>query len=175
MIEKYKPDMYMKNIYEIDYKKLKNMGIKCILLDLDNTLVPFNVKFPSRKIKDIIERIKDKGFKVIIFSNSSKSRLKPFKDKLEVDCAYSCRKPSTYKFKKILNLYKYNESQVAIIGDQLVADILGGNKCGIYTILVDPIQKKEFIFTKFNRMIEKVIYKKFKNKNILKKGNYYES
>lgn len=174
MIEKFKPDMYVKSIYDIDFKKLKNMGIKCLLIDLDNTLVPYNVKVPSRKIKDYIERIKDKGFRVIIFSNSARNRLKPFKEKLEVDCAFSCRKPSTFKFKKVLNIYKYNESQVAIIGDQLVTDVLGGNRVGIYTILVDPIQKKELIFTKFNRMIEKIIYRKFRNVNIFEKGKYYD-
>ncbi len=174
MIEKYKPDMYKKSIFDIDYKKLKNTGIKCLLLDLDNTLVPFYVKTPSKKIKDMVERIKEKGFKVIIFSNSPKSRLRPFKDKLEVDCAYSCKKPFTVKFKKILKQYKYNESEVAIIGDQLVADILGGNNAGIYTILIDPLQKKEFIFTKFNRFLEKIILKKLSNKKMFNKGQYYD-
>jgi len=72
MIELYKPDMYRKSIYDIDFKKLKSYGIKCILFDLDNTLVtPFGKKI-SRKLKDYIEGLKDSGFKVIIFSNSGK-------------------------------------------------------------------------------------------------------
>ena len=71
-MEKYVPDMYKKSIYDIDYKKLKKNGIKCILFDLDNTLVPYYKNKPSRKVKDFIERVKDMGFKVIIFSNSNK-------------------------------------------------------------------------------------------------------
>ena len=54
MIELYKPDMYKKDIYSIDYKKLKSYGIKCILFDLDNTLVPYYRKKPPRKLKDFI-------------------------------------------------------------------------------------------------------------------------
>ena len=57
MLELYKPDMYKKDIYSIDYKKLRSYGIKCLLFDLDNTLVPNNIKKPSRKVKDFIERL----------------------------------------------------------------------------------------------------------------------
>ena len=74
MIELFKPDMYVKDIYAIDYKKLKSYGIKCILFDLDNTLVPYYKKKPTRKLKDFIENLKDIGFKVIIFSNSNSIR-----------------------------------------------------------------------------------------------------
>lgn len=174
MIELFKPDMYMKDIYSINYAKLKNFGIKCILFDLDNTLVPSFKNKPTRKVKDLIEKLKDMGFKVIIFSNSNKKRLTPFKNVLEVDCSYSSKKPFSKKFKKVLKEYKYNQSEVAIIGDQIVTDIYGGNKVGIFTILVKPINSKELIFTKFNRIIERKIIKKLERRNIFKKGEYYE-
>lgn len=174
MIELFKPDMYVKDIYSIDYKKLKSFGIKCILFDLDNTLVPSFKKKPTRKLKDFIEKIKDMGFKVIIFSNSNKKRLLPFKNVLEVDCSYSSRKPFQKKFKKVLNEYKFSQSEVTIIGDQIVTDIYGGNKMGIFTVLVKPINNKELFFTKINRVIEKQIIKKLEKKNIFKKGEYYE-
>ena len=174
MIELFKPDMYVKDIYSIDYEKLKSYGIKCILFDLDNTLVPCFRKKPTRKLKDFIERIKDMGFKVIIFSNSKKKRLQPFKNVLEVDCSYSSKKPFQKKFKKVLKEYNFSQSEVAMIGDQLLTDIFGGNRLGIFTILVTPINGKEFIFTKFNRTIEKRIIKKLERKNIFKKGEYYE-
>lgn len=174
MLEKFKPDMYKKDIYSIDYKKLKSMGIKCIMFDLDNTLVPYNVNKPSRKIKDMIERLKDKGFKIIIFSNASKKRLLPFKDKLEVDCSASSKKPCRKKYRKVLKEYKYKENEVAMVGDQIVADILGGNRVGILTVLVDPLQKKEYFFTKFNRIYEKLIMRRLKRRKLFQKGNYYE-
>lgn len=174
MIELFKPDMYMKDIYSINYNKLKNYGIKCIMFDLDNTLVPCFKNKPTRKIKDLIEKLKDMGFKVIIFSNSNKKRLTPFKNVLEVDCSYSSRKPFSKKFLKVLKEYKYNQSEVAMIGDQIVTDIYGGNKVGIFTVLVKPINKKELFFTKINRIIEKNIIRKLEKKKIFKKGEYYE-
>lgn len=174
MLELYKPDMYMKDIYAIDYKKLKSFGTKCILFDLDNTLVPDHIKKPTRKIRDFIERLKDMGFKVIIYSNSNKKRLTPFKKALEVDCSASSRKPSNRKLKKILVEYKYAESEVAIIGDQLMTDIYGGNKMGIFTVLVDPISKREHIGTKLNRIMENSKIRKLKRRKLFERGCYYE-
>lgn len=174
MLELYKPDVYSKDIYNIDYKKLKLCGIKCLLFDLDNTLVPLYLKRPTRKVKDFIEILKDMGFKVIIISNSGKNRLLPFKRILEVDCAASSKKPSKNKYIKIMNEYKYNESEIAAIGDQIVTDIFGGNRIGIYTVLVDPISRREYIWTKFNRIKEKIIIHKLKRKKLFEKGIYYE-
>ncbi|MBE6138691.1 MAG: YqeG family HAD IIIA-type phosphatase [Firmicutes bacterium] len=173
-MEVYVPDMYQKSIYAIDYQKLYNRGIKCLLFDLDNTLVPVKMKTPSKKIKNLFNDLKDKGFKVIIFSNSSKNRLKPFKDELEVDCAASAKKPFKKKFLQILNEFGYQINEVAIIGDQMLTDVVGGNKIGITTILVNPISKKDLFFTKFNRLIEKRIMKKLRNKDLFVKGRYYE-
>ena len=174
MIELYKPDMYKKDIYSIDYKKLKSYGIKCILFDLDNTLVPYYKVKPTRKLKDFIERLKDMGFKVIIFSNSNKKRLTPFKNILEVDCSYSSRKPRQGKFKKVLSEYKYSQSEVAIIGDQIPTDIFGGNRIGIFTVLVKPISSNELIWTKINRIYEKRLIRKLEKIGIFKRGEYYD-
>lgn len=173
-MNKFLPDIYQKNIYTINYDKLKERGIKCILFDLDNTLAANNEKVPSQKLIDFISELKKKEFKIIIFSNSHKNRIKPFKEALMVDAAYLASKPLKRKFLKVMNIYKYNESEIAIVGDQLLTDILGGNSVNITTILIDPINKKDGIFTIFNRMIEKNIFKKFKSDNLLEKGKYYE-
>ena len=61
-----------------------------------------------------------------------------------------------------------------MIGDQLFTDVLGGNKMGIKTILVNPVSKKDFIFTKMLRRIEDSIFKKLEKRGIYKKGKYYE-
>lgn len=168
------PDMYQKSIYHIDYDKLKEDGIKCLLFDLDNTCVPFKDKEPNKKLRDLFETLKDMDFKVIIYSNATKKRLTPFKNVLGVDCSASSRKPSTNKMLKIIKLFNYNLSDVAIIGDQLYTDILCGNKVGIKTILVNPMSKDDLIFTKMFRFLEKGKFKKFAKMGILKKGKYYE-
>lgn len=173
-MENYVPDIYIKSIYSIDYEKLQSKGIKCLLFDLDNTIAPLSLKTPNRKIKRFIGELKDMGFKIIIFSNSGKSRLKPFKDSLDVDCAYNCHKPMRKKFDIILRDYKFSISEVVIIGDNLVTDILGGNRVGITTILVNPLSSKERVVTKISRLYENFMIKKLSKKNLLIRGKYYE-
>lgn len=168
------PDMYQKSIYHINYEKLKEDGIKCLLFDLDNTCVPFKEKDANKRLIDLFEMLKDMDFKVIIFSNATKNRIMPFKNSLNVDCSASSRKPSTKKLLKILKLFKFDLSEVVLIGDQLYTDILCGNRAGIKTILVNPMSKDDLFFTKIFRFLEKRKYKKFAKMGILKKGKYYE-
>lgn len=174
MLEKFIPDIYQKSIFTIDYKKLKLCGIKCLIFDVDNTLAPISVEKPSRKVKDLFEKLKDMGFKVVIMSNAPKKRLSPFKEILEVDCAASSRKPLPTKFRKVLHDYHFNVDQVAIIGDQLMTDVFGGNKIGITTILVNPISSKDQFFTHITRFLENIIMRKANKKEIFTKGQYYE-
>ena len=168
------PDMYQKSIYSINYEKLYNCGIRCLLFDLDNTCVPYVEKVPSKKLIDLFDYLKDMGFKVILFSNATKKRLEVFKNTLVVDCSYSSRKPSKRKFLKVLKMYNFDLSEVAIIGDQLFTDILGGNRVGIKTILVNPMSKKDMPLTFIFRILERGQFKKFKKRGILKLGEYYE-
>ncbi len=172
-MENFIPDIYQKNIYDIDYQKLKKQGIKCLLFDLDNTLVPVKESVPSENVKDLFMYL-EKNFKVIILSNSGKKRLIPFKEGLNVDVAASAHKPSKKKYLKIMNLYKFKEYEIAAIGDQLLTDIYGANRVGVTSILINPIGDYEKIWTKVNRFIEKFIYRKLKKKNILVKGSYYD-
>ncbi len=173
-MENYIPDAYVKSIYYIDYEKLKEKGIKCILFDLDNTLAPLSIKKPNKKLKELIIKLKKMGFKIIIFSNSGKVRLKPFKEELEVDCAFNCKKPMRKKFDLILKEYKYAISEIVIVGDNIITDVLGGNKVGITTILVNPISNKEKTTTKISRIYEKRIIKKLSKKELFYRGKYYE-
>ena len=168
------PDMYQKSIYHINYEKLKEDGIKCLLFDLDNTCVPFKDKEPNKKLVDLFERLKDMDFKVIIFSNATKKRITPFKNGLNVDCSAKSKKPNTNKLMKVIKMFGYDLSEVVLIGDQLFTDILCGNRAGIKTVLVNPMSKDDLIFTKFFRYFERKKFKKFAKKGILVKGKYYE-
>lgn len=173
-MEQYIPDVYQQSIYTINYKKLKERGIRNLLFDLDNTLVPVNIKEPNEKIQELFHDLKKQGFNIVIFSNSPKCRLKPFKDILEVDCCPSACKPRPNKFLTVMNSIQGSVSETAIIGDQMLTDIKGGNRVGITTVLINPISNKDHIFTKFNRFYEKKIMKKLRDKNLFVKGRYYD-
>ena len=173
-MEKYVPDIYQKSIYTVDYSKLLSRGIKCILFDLDNTLVPPHSYDLPQKAKDLIISLKQKGFKVIIFSNSPKIRVKTFRDFFDVDSIHCACKPLQGKFKKMIRDYGFQVNEVAIIGDQLLTDIVGGNKAGITTILVNPISKKDHIFSMLGRKIEKRKMKQLRNRDLFCKDRFYD-
>lgn len=173
-MEKYVPDLYQKSIYTIDYSKLKNRGIKCLLFDLDNTCIPYVDRTPSKKLKDLFDKLTEQGFKVIIFSNSPRERLASFKKELKVDCCAKAGKPRKKSFIKVMELYKFDLSEMAIIGDQLVTDIYGGNRVGIMTILVNPMSNIDMPFTKIHRFIENRKIKKMNKQGIFTKGEYYD-
>ena len=99
------PDVYQKSIYTIKYEKLKENGIKCLLFDLDNTCVPYVDRVPTKKLKNHFDKLQDMGFKVIIFSNSPKERLKPFKKELNVD--FDDANIDGTKFEANANKYKF--------------------------------------------------------------------
>lgn len=174
MLEKFVPDIYQKSIYDINYDTLGKRGIKCLIFDLDNTLVPVTVKKPTKKVSDLFEDLKRKGFKLIIVSNSPKKRVAPFKDYLCTDSAYFSFKPLKRKYNKILKSYNYKKEEIACIGDQLLTDIWGANRMDFLSILVNPIGKTDFTLTKLNRFVETSIYDKLKKQDLLKKGRYYE-
>ena len=173
-MKKYVPNIYQKSIYLIDYTKLLTKGINTLLFDLDNTIISKNTKEMPSKTKDLFISLKQKGFKIIIFSNSPKKKVNKYKEYLNVDGIHMALKPFSKKFKKVINNYNLDPNKTAIIGDQLLTDILGGNKIGITTILVNPLTDKDSIFTVFNRFIEKRIIKKLTQNNLFEKGRYYE-
>ena len=168
------PDIYAQSIYSIDYEKLKKINIKCLLIDLDNTIAPVDIKEPDKKIKELFNELECMGFKIIIISNSPKNRVRPFKEHLNVDSAYSAHKPFSKKYSKILNNYKFKDTEIACVGDQLFTDILGANRNNLTSILVNPMSSNDYFWTKINRYFEKKVYKYFEKREILIRGKYYD-
>lgn len=171
-MEKYVPDMYQGSIYTINYKKLKKQGIKCLLFDLNNTLASYETEAPTDELRELMFEL-EKDFKVIIVSNSPKNRVRPFKEKLNIDAAFNSKKPSKKKFKKIMQMYNFKDTEIALIGDEIIADIFGGNRMGFTTILVNGISEEEPLHTRIIRKFENRIIKKLNNLGILFKGEYY--
>lgn len=171
-MKKYIPKHYYKSIFTINYEKLLKENIKCLVFDLDNTIACTNQKIPDEKIINHSEYLKKLGFKIIILSNALKSRVKPYKDMLNIEsCHFAC-KPLKFKYKYILKKFNFHPNEIVAIGDQLFTDIKGANKMGIQSILITPISAKENIITRINRIRENHIYKKLEKAEILKRGIY---
>lgn len=174
MIDKFVPDIYAQSIYRIDYEKLIKKGIKCIIFDLDNTIAPVDVLTPSKESIDLMFKLKEMGLKIVLMSNSGRKRVEPFRNSLEIDSCADAKKPFKKSYNKITSIYKFNLEEIACVGDQLLTDIIGANKMGMTSILINPISKKDRIITKPNRIIESIIMKILGAKDAFKKGQYYD-
>lgn len=173
-IDKYIPSMYKKDIFDINYKLLKEKGIRCIIFDLDNTLLIFDEEKVSKKTIELIKVLK-KDFDIIVMSNNFKRRISSICDCLDTNFVSFALKPLSKGFNEVKKRYKYENHEICIIGDQLISDVLGGNRANIMTILVDPISSNDLKITKINRILERYILKKLTKINVLERGKYYES
>ena len=164
------PDYYVKSIYHINYNKLKEMGITNLIMDIDNTLMPWGSKVADKKVKEFIKGLKLKGFKICILSNRKKTNVTSFIDDMDVLFFSFGRKPMKIMFMGALRKLEAKPDSTCIIGDQIFTDVFGGNSCGITTVLVDPIDNEEFSGTKWLRRMERNIRKKLKYERELTLG-----
>ena len=169
----FRPKMYKKNIFEIDYNKLKEMGIKCLVFDLDNTLGSVEHKKCPRNTKKLIKELQ-KDFLVLVCSNNFKSRVKPYLEDLGIGGVCFSMKPFTYGLNKIKKQYNLKKKEMCLIGDQIVTDIICGNSFKILNILVDPLTDKDLKITGINRKLEARIIKFYKKRGLFERGKYYE-
>ena len=167
------PKMYKKNIQDINYNKLKDLGIKCLVFDLDNTIALIDQDLLTKEVELFLKDLK-RSFIIVIISNNVENRVKKYADILECSYVYKACKPFKKGFKQISKKFNLNPNEIAVIGDQLITDIMGANLFKAYPILVDPMAKKDLKISYFNRLLEKQIFKKYKKKNIMKKGEYYD-
>ena len=170
----FKPDMYKNNIYEIDYKKLKKIGIKILVFDFDNTIVEAGNHVVSDKLKELFIELK-KTFEVYIISNTlNKPKIDKFASSCGVSYVYDARKPSLKGYKQVARFNDIEKNKICMIGDQLITDIWGAKRMGFFSILVDPINLNEWFGTRINRFLEKIIFKKLYKKYKIEKGKYYD-
>lgn len=168
----FKPKMYKKNIFEIDYEKLKSLGIKCLIFDLDNTLGLIEQKKCPRNTKKLIKSLQN-DFLVLISSNNTKDRITPYLKDLGVGGVSFSLKPLTRGLRKIKRNYNLKKKEMCMIGDQIVTDVLSGNRFKIYTVLVDPLGEKDLKITGLNRKVEAKIVAKYEKKGLFERGKYY--
>ena len=129
------------NIYEISGAALGRRGIRLLLADLDNTLVPYGVPLPDEKLKGWRDELAAHGVPLFILSNNRhESRPRTFAQALDVPYIGHAGKPKTASFVKAMEQMGVAPEQTAIVGDQIFTDVLGGNRAGVATILVRPIR-----------------------------------
>jgi len=161
-INLFRPNFYFKKITDINPLFLKDLKIKTILLDVDNTLTPPDSNILFEGVKSFLENLKNENFKIIIVSNNDEKRVSSFAKIVNLPYIFHAHKPLTFKIKKYLKCKKHD---VVVIGDQILTDILMANLASFKSILIEPQSKDpERLSFKVKRSFEKYLMRK-ENKN----------
>lgn len=161
-MKKFTPNLMVKDLRAIPLEELKAKGIKYMLFDVDNTIVPYNSQGLTQDTIEWFEIPRAMGFSMAILSNNNEERLTPVSEKLGIPFIARSKKPTSNGAKRAMTLLKATPRETALVGDQLITDILCGNRMGFYTIVVEPINKQELWVTRFNRNFERLIYRSIK-------------
>lgn len=159
------PNLYLKKVEDITIETLIKNKIKLLILDVDNTLIDY-YKNLSEDIINWAKDMRGQGIKLYILSNTNnEKKVKDVAEKLKVQYKYFAMKPFKSGFKYVQQQTNIKPENIAVVGDQIFTDILGGNRCEMFTILVDPIDgKKDYWYTAWKRPIENNIKKKYKGR-----------
>ncbi|WP_078545502.1 YqeG family HAD IIIA-type phosphatase [Litchfieldia alkalitelluris] len=167
MLKTFLPNEHVKNVFDISPEHLVEKGIKGIITDLDNTLVEWDRPHATDKLIEWFKEMKKHGIMITIVSNNNEVRVKAFSDPLDTPFIYEARKPLVRAFRRALRDMKLNKNEVVVIGDQLLTDVLGGNRSGLHTILVVPVAQTDGFFTRINRRIERQLLTWMKKKGMI--------
>lgn len=151
------PWLKVDNISVIDLEMLKQHNIDTLLLDMDNTVVPWHTFNIDERTDLWINQAKKMGFKICIISNNQKWRILRITSILKVEGVWGACKPLLGGYLKALKSLKSHKHTSVFVGDQIFTDIFGANILGVRTILVSPISKKEYRWTRFMRRVETLL------------------
>ena len=158
------PNAYFKKIEDITIQFLKKQNIKLLILDVDNTLIDYHQNF-AEEVKQWLKNLQGQGMKLCLLSNSNKNeKVKKIADEFGIPYRIFAKKPLKSGFLKVQKQMKEKTENIAVIGDQIFTDVIGGNRCGFFTILVEPIHEKDYWFTAWKRPIEEKIKNNYQAK-----------
>ena len=163
------PNEYFNKVEEITIEFLKKNKIKALILDIDNTLIDYNRKM-SPSVQQWAKELKGQGMKLYILSNTNnREKVEEVANTLEIPYRNLAKKPFKSGFFKVQKELGEKCENIGVVGDQIFTDIIGGNRCNMFTILVNPINEKDFWYTAWKRPLENRIKTRYNNKLIKEK------
>ena len=156
MLNKFYPDFEMNSAYEIDYEMLYRKGMRGIIFDIDNTLVPHGEPADDRAV-NLFAFLHDLGFQTLLLSNNKEPRVKLFSNKVKSPYIFKAGKPKKAGYLKAMEYMKTTADTTVFVGDQLFTDVWGAKKAGILSFLTKPIHPKEEIQIVLKRYLETIV------------------
>lgn len=159
------PDYYFAAFSDASAEFLSELGVKGIVLDIDNTLEPYENPTPSAAVLSWFDSLKAAGIKAAFVSNNGAERVELFNRELGLPAYYKAGKPFKKNVLKALSEMDVSPDEAIMMGDQIFTDVWAARNAGIRAILVPPIKDKIDVLTRTKRLLEKPLIKKYKKRN----------
>ncbi len=160
------PDYMFDTVYDIPLNLFEENGIKCLFLDIDNTLVPYEIAEPTQANLEWFESLKKMGIKLFFVSNNHAPRVEKYAEKLDIPYEADAGKPFVKKYRKLADENGIKLSECACIGDQIFTDVLAADLLGVKSFLVLPINDLKTKFNKFKRLCEKPFVRAYRKREM---------
>lgn len=151
------PHRFAPRLAQVSLDLLVAGGIRGLIVDLDNTLLGFRESELAQEHLAWVRDALSRGMGVVMLSNNFSERVTMVAAALGVECIPNALKPLPFSFLRAKRMLKLGRREIAVVGDQLFTDVLGGRLCGFYTVLTEPIENKDFAITKVFRFFERLM------------------
>ena len=159
------PTMLTPALTDLTPEFLEKQNIRLLMLDFDNTIVPYTTNIPTRNMMSWLTRMDMCGVKMCVVSNSKNDRVRNFCTQYGIDCITHAKKPFSRGIRQCLQRYRIRPEECALVGDQIFTDTLGANCAGVRSILVKAIDNHNF-WLKLRHIAEKPFIYMAKNRRI---------
>ena len=163
-----KADKYLKSVTDITLPMVREMGLKGLILDVDNTLTTHGNREIPAHIKDWLNYIKTGGIKLILLSNNSEARVSAFAERIDIAYVGRAFKPFPFGVKRACAAMQLETNEAAMVGDQVFTDLLAGKLAGCKSILLMPIEEEKGRFFAVKRYFERRVLKNMKPEETVK-------
>ena len=161
------PNIIVHSITDLTPQMLQQRGIRLLMLDFDNTIVPYTTNEPTEEMSRWLIRMTGSDIPICVVSNSKKDRVKNFCAKYGINCITHANKPFPKGIRECLKQYGLKPAECALAGDQIYTDVLGARSCGLTAILVTAIDNHNF-WLKLRHVAELPFIYLAKNRRITK-------
>lgn len=155
------PDYMFGSYREISPEFLRERGIRFLLVDIDNTLAPYEQAEPDEPLVAWLENLKADGVRIALVSNNDRERVERFNATLGLDAYPKSGKPGKKTLLLAMERMGARRENTAVLGDQLLTDACAGQKLGLPAIIVPPIRDKRNLFFRFKRFLERPFIRKY--------------
>ena len=155
------PDYIFASYRDVTPEFLRKIGVKALLIDIDNTLAPYEMPEPDDAIRAWFKCLAESGIQATLVSNNDKERVELFNVTLGLPAYYKSGKPFAKNLRKAMAAMGTDETNTAMLGDQLLTDAAAGKHIGLRTIIVPPIRDKNNAFFRSKRAMEVKHIKKY--------------